>query len=142
MESLMPSERWREQYETGLEPIDAQHRGLFEALDRLAGALGSTAKGRMDESRVDEELAFIAQHIIRHCQTEESLMKEMGFPGRLAHAEQHLELIHRARDLQYRRLKGQRVDLEVVAFLDAWLDHHICESDLAYVAYLKDHRGA
>jgi hemerythrin-like metal-binding protein len=140
MESLMPSERWREQYETGLEPIDAQHQELFEALDRLAGALGSAAEDRVE--RVDGELAFIVQHIIRHCQTEESLMKEMGFPGRLAHAEQHLELIHQARDLQYRRLKGQRVDLEVVALLGAWLDHHICESDLAYVAYLKNHQSA
>lgn len=129
----MPSVRCREPIETGLEAIDAQHRELYEALDRLAEALrpGAPATG------LDEGLAFLSQHAIRHCQAEETLMKDMGFPDRIVHADQHQDLIRRMRDLQYRRTRGLAVGPEVVAVLEDWLDHHIRESDLAYAAHLR-----
>jgi hemerythrin-like metal-binding protein len=128
-----PIVRWRSQLETGLEAIDQQHRELFEALARLAGGL----EARAPREQLDEGLAFVARHLIKHCQTEETLMKEAEFPGRTAHASQHQDLVLRVRDLQYRRAKGQELGLETLARVGEWLDHHICESDLAMAGYLK-----
>jgi len=130
----MKTVRWREQFETGLEPIDTQHRQLFEGLDRLAKTIQSEAPGR----QLDQELSSIAQHLIKHCQTEETLMKEAGFPSRVLHANQHQEVVLQVRDIQYRHAKGQPVGLEAVSFLGEWLDHHICESDLVMAARLKE----
>jgi len=124
---------WRPQFETGLEPIDTQHRQLFEALHGLAGA----AMGADGADEADTALAAVARHLIKHCQTEETLMKEAGYPGRIAHANQHQEVVLQVRDLQYRRMKGQPTDLEVIESLGAWLDHHICESDQAMAGHLK-----
>ena len=105
--------RWRRQLETGLESIDQQHRELFDALARLAGDFeAGTARDQLDE-----ELAALARHLIKHCQTEETLMKEAGFPDRIAHANQHQEVVLRVRDLQYRRAKGQPMGLEAVALV-------------------------
>lgn len=129
-----PVARWRPRLETGLEAIDQQHRELFEDLARLAGDL--------DAGPPDEPLATLAQHLIKHCQTEETLMKEAGFPGRVAHANQHQEGVLRVRDLQYRQMKGQIVDREALAELGAWLERHIDEADRAMADHLKALRRA
>ena len=131
--SARPLVRWRRQFETGLEPIDQQHRELFDALTRLAGDL----EAGTSSDQLDEELAALARHLIKHCQTEETLMKEAGFPDRIVHANQHQEGVLRVRDLQDRRAKGQDLGLEAVALVGEWLDHHICESDLTMAGYLK-----
>lgn len=129
----MPFVRWPEPFETGLDLIDAQHRELFDALGSLAEAIESGAP----EVKVDAWLAFLAQHTIRHCQTEESLMKDAEFPDRIAHANQHLELILQIRDIQYQRTKGRAVHQDLVTFLRGWLDHHIREADQVYVRHLE-----
>lgn len=120
---------------TGIEPIDTQHRELYEVLGGLAESIGSGAPA----VAVDEDLAQLARHTIRHCQTEESLMKDAGFPDRIVHANQHLDLILQIRDLQYQRAKGRPVGQEAVARLGDWLDHHILDADRAYVTHLKAH---
>ena len=118
---------------TGIEPIDTQHRELYEVLGALVESIGSGASG----AAVDEGLAQLARHTIRHCQTEESLMKDAGFPDRIVHANQHLDLILQIRDLQYQRTKGRPLGLEAVSRLEDWLDQHILEADRAYVPHLK-----
>jgi hemerythrin-like metal-binding protein len=131
--SANPIPRWRRQFETGLEPIDQQHRELFAALARLAGDLEAGAP----KDQLDEALASLARHLIKHCQTEETLMKEAGFPDRIAHASQHQEVVLRVRDLQYRRAKGQDLGLEALGLIGEWLDQHICESDRVLAGHLK-----
>lgn len=131
--SVKPIVRWCRQFETGLESIDRQHRELFDALARLAGTLEAGAPG----DQLDEGLAFVARHLIKHCQTEETLMKEAGFPGRIVHANQHQDLVLQVRELQYQWAKGQDPGVEALASLGAWLDQHICESDRAMAGYLK-----
>ncbi|HEY3400949.1 MAG TPA: hemerythrin family protein [Geothrix sp.] len=125
--------RWRRQFETGLEPIDHQHRELFDALARLAGAIEAGAP----RDQVGEGVAFLARHLIKHCQTEETLMKEAGFPGRIVHANQHQDLVLRVRDFHYQWAKGQDLSPETAALVGEWLDHHICDSDLTMAGYLK-----
>lgn len=119
-------------FEIGLAVFDAQHRELFEALGRLTAALRDGAA-----ARVAPELSAMARHAIRHCQAEETLMKELDFPGRLVHADEHQQLIRQLRDLEYRHLRGEAVELEVTEFLGGWLDHHIRESDWAYAEHLR-----
>lgn len=131
--SARPIGRWRRPLETGLGSIDQQHRELFEALSGLAGAIEAGRSGML----LDEALAALARHLIKHCQTEETLMKEAGFPGRIAHAAQHQEVVLQVRDLQYRQMKGQSLGLEAVASLGAWLDRHISEADQAMAGHLK-----
>ena len=133
LRSARPLVRWRRQFETGLVPIDQQHRELFDGLAQLASDLEAGAP----KDQLDEALAFVARHLIKHCQTEETLMKEAGFPDRIVHANQHQDLVLRVRDLQYRRAKGQDLGLEAIGLIGEWLDHHICESDLAMAGYLK-----
>ncbi|HJW73605.1 MAG TPA: hemerythrin family protein [Geothrix sp.] len=134
----MPSLHCRSPFVTGLDLIDAQHKELFEALGSLSEDIASGAP----QARVDGWLAFLAQHTIRHCHTEESLMKDAGFPDRIAHANLHLELILQIRELQYERTKGREVGPDVVACLWGWLDHHIREADRVYVRHITGSRNS
>lgn len=129
-----PQLRWRRQLDTGLEPLDTQHRQMMATLGRLAqpGPEGTHA----------EDLALLARDLIRHGQLEETLMREAAFPDRVAHAHQHQDLIRQVRDLQYQHTKGRAPDPAEVARLGAWLDRHIREADLPLVKHLKAGRPA
>ena len=129
----MPIALWNDQFKTGIEVIDTQHRALFDGLNQFAEAV-QDGSARQD---LDERLATLAQHTIKHFQTEETLMKEMGYPSRTQHSDQHHTLILQVRSLQYRQAKGQPLGREVVAFLADWFDHHIKDADLDYARYMR-----
>jgi hemerythrin-like metal-binding protein len=118
---------------TGIESIDTQHRELFESLATAIEAIESGAPNHV----IEEVMAYLAIHAIRHCQTEESLMKQAEFPDRISHMNQHQELILQIREIQYQRSKGHIVGSDVIEFLWEWVDHHIRESDRNYVGYLN-----
>lgn len=127
----MPMAPWSHHFETGIEFIDAQHRMLFEALNQLDAAVADCACVQ----RVEEGLAAIARQSIRHFQSEETLMKELAYPARIRHSEQHHQLILQVRGIQYLLARGEPVTAEVTEFLTDWFDHHVREADMDYVAY-------
>ncbi|WLT30065.1 bacteriohemerythrin [Geothrix sp. PMB-07] len=129
----MPMALWSHQFETGIELIDAQHQMLFDSLNQLDAAVldGSSAR------KVEEGLAVIARQSIRHFQSEETFMKELEYPARIRHSEEHHQLILQVRTIQYLQAKGEPVTAEVTEFLTDWFDHHIKEADMDYVRYVK-----
>jgi hemerythrin len=130
----MPEVLWNRRFETGIDLIDAQHKSLFEAVNRLAASLGSEALGE----RVKESLAFLANYTREHFKTEELFMREMGYPGLATHAAEHARLMKRVQVLQARLDQGQPMAGDVASFLANWLKHHICGKDMDYVRYMKE----
>lgn len=130
----MPVAQWNSRFETGINLVDAQHKSLFEAVNRLAAALGSET---MDAS-VKESLDFLAQYTLDHFQTEEHFMREMAYPGLAAHLAEHARLMNRVQVLQARLAQGQPITREVTTFYASWLKHHICGTDMAYVRFMKE----
>lgn len=125
---------WADHFKTGIDIIDAQHKGLLESLNGLSDAI---EKGQSDRT-LNERLASIALHTIKHFQTEEILMKEIGYPTRCDHLNQHCELILQVRTIQYKQSKGQPLNAEVATFLSSWFEHHILEVDMDYVSYMRE----
>jgi hemerythrin-like metal-binding protein len=134
----MPLPRWTSRFETGIAVVDAQHRELFSDLHHLH----ATLRKRQAGAALQEELATLCQRTVKHFQTEEQLMKEAAYPGRVAHAEQHHDLLLKVRELQYLCAKGQAMDAEVSDFLAGWFSHHILESDRDYAGHLRTARDA
>ena len=133
----MPQATWNDQLTTGIELIDAQHRELFAAVARLGAHLG----GALPEAQLAEELADLAQATTRHFHTEETLLKAAGFPTRIAHADQHRDLLLKVRELQYLQAKGQGLPEGLDRFLAEWFDHHIREVDQDSARYLRAQAG-
>jgi hemerythrin len=125
---------WSNRYETGIGEVDEQHRSLFGALNQLAD---SFREGRARD-QVKASLDFLVGYTQEHFQTEERYMRELGYPRLAEHMGQHASLMEQVRDLQMAFEEGQSVVMDLAIFLADWLQHHIHESDLAYVRFMKE----
>ena len=124
---------WNSRFETGIDLIDCQHKALFEAVNRLTIAFDSQDPG----PAIKESLDFLATYVLDHFETEEHFMREMTFPGLEAHRAEHARLLIRVQILQGRLAQDIPVAKDVTALLAGWLKHHICGTDMQYVAFLK-----
>jgi hemerythrin len=129
----MPIATWTDDLLTGIDIVDAQHRALFEAVNTLSQAI----RDGVAEDALLRQLALIAQHTIFHFHTEEELMKAHQYPRRTFHGAEHLDLILKVREIQYRSAKGQSVTLDITRFLADWLGHHVRSQDMDYAIYIR-----
>ena len=63
---------WSDRYETGIPEIDAQHRRLFQAINRMEAAY----QAGTEEAEAQESLAFLARYTLEHFETEEAIWHE------------------------------------------------------------------
>ena len=124
---------WNSRFETGIDLVDAQHKALFAAVNRLAEALGKPNPGEA----VKESLDFLVKYTAEHFGTEEKIMKDMGYPKLTSHIAEHAQLIDKAKALQAKLAEGKPVTMEVTTFLADWLKHHINEVDMGYVEFKR-----
>lgn len=129
----MPEVLWNSRFETGVTLVDAQHKSLFDAVNRLAASLGSESMG----DGVKESLDFLAKYTQEHFKTEELFMREMAYPDLAAHVAEHARLMKRVQVLQARLAQGEPMARDVATFFAGWLKHHICGTDMAYVRFMK-----
>lgn len=125
---------WSPRFETGIGTIDAQHRTLFDAVNRL----GEAFKAGTAQTQARECLDFLAGYAVDHFQAEEHFMRQMAYPGLTAHAEAHAQLLQEVRGLQAKLAEGRAVTMDVAIFLADWLKHHIHELDMSYVRFMQE----
>ncbi|MCW5750294.1 MAG: hemerythrin domain-containing protein [Alphaproteobacteria bacterium] len=73
---------------TGVSALDGEHEALVACLNRLAAA---EAAGAAAEAR--RELRLFRDELAHHFASEEAELARIGFPGRLAHADHHAEIL-------------------------------------------------
>ena len=120
---------WNENFNTGVVPIDEQHRKLVELLNLLASHVAFEADIPALNVIFDELAGYAAYHF----QTEEAIWHE-HFPGdtlELNHQDTHANFI----DVVI-KLKGdgstkpeEIIINDILAFLTRWLVSHILEKD-------------
>lgn len=125
---------WTAQLELGLPLIDQQHRQLVNLTNALHDELSSSAPSR---ARIGEVLEGLVDYTHNHFIVEEVLFEEHSYSETAAHKAEHDGFTRRAMDLLMRFDEGQEVTLEALDFLKAWLIHHICKVDRAYLPALR-----
>ncbi len=124
---------WNSRFETGIAIIDTQHKALFDAVNRLADSF----KDGSSKTAVKESMDFLVRYTVDHFQTEEKVMKDMGYPKLTSHMAEHAQLVSKAQELQGKIAEGKPVTMEVSKFLADWLKHHINEVDMGYVEFKR-----
>ena len=125
---------WSEKYSVNIEEIDSQHKKLIGMVGRLNIA--------MSQGKGNEALGEILTELIRYTRThfaeEERIMETGGYPDYEAHKAKHAWLSNRVADI-YRDYRDGRVilTLEVMTFLETWLDRHIMGTDKEYGPFLN-----
>ncbi|MDD5387942.1 MAG: bacteriohemerythrin [Gallionellaceae bacterium] len=132
---------WSDNYLTGVDRIDEQHKVLVNTLNEANARLAINVTRELLEQITRDLLSYA----IYHFDTEESLMREYDYPGlRGADAEQHRQE-HRAFSQQVVALRNGLRDgnlvsrEELLSFLNNWLINHILNTDKRLGEFLNSH---
>ena len=124
---------WQDRLLTGVQEIDEHHR-------HLVGLLNSTYQDFLRHApsvllaKLFEELVDYATY---HFAAEEALMLESGYPGLLQHKEEHDQFSRSVVEMHRNFLeKQQPFFLEILTFLQTWLESHILKSDGEFGRFL------
>lgn len=126
---------WGPKYETGLNIIDEQHRGLVDLINELNEALVGE-RGMEIMSRIFDEL-FNYIHV--HFHDEENLMKLHEYEDFSEHSRQH-DIFTSQMDMFREAFQdgSKVVSSEVLEYLRSWLLTHITSTDRGYISLFKE----
>ncbi len=126
---------WTDDFQTGIQSIDDQHRVLVEIVNKFDD---NARKGK--GSRImNEILSDLIQYTSEHFSHEEGLLEEAQYNKLKQHKSQHRQLLERVEKLQYDfNNKGIRITKDVREFLKFWLVNHILKEDKAFVPAMTE----
>lgn len=126
LESLQIS--WTSDLSIGHEPIDADHRHIFDIAKRLQAEI---LDDDPEYSIVGKVLVELIEHTGGHFAREEALMLETGFPSYEAHKREHTLLMQQVNDLHRQFMDGRKdLAVEVAKFIRHGVMRHILKSDM------------
>ena len=128
---------WSDEFSLGIQAIDEQHKGFFEAGHRLYDAI-LNCEG---EKLVEESVAFLHDYANRHFQEEEGFMEEHAYPYLAQHKKLHtefLEVLDGLTDELELFGPSQHLADRALEITQDWLINHIIEEDTRYALYIKD----
>ncbi len=131
----MPFMPWSDDFLTGIQQIDDQHRWLVDAINKLHDA---NIQADPDREMVGDVLHGLVEYAINHFIVEEDLFKRFDYPESAAHLAEHNGFNRKATALLDQFEKGEAVNEAALEFLKDWLKHHILEIDMAYVPFFKE----
>jgi hemerythrin len=127
---------WSDDYSLGISKIDEQHKGFFDAVNRLHEECLSS-KG---EEVIQGTLAFLGDYARNHFKDEEALMREKGYPGLSEHQKLHADFLQRY-DMLIEELKDLGPSQELAdttgEMVIDWLVDHITHEDTAYARHMN-----
>lgn len=117
---------WSAGFDTGLEPIDAQHRELAAFINELH----RMACGVHAQADAMDLLDRVAEHLRRHFETEERVMRRVAPSRFLSHAASHADMAEQFQTMREEVASGViGLDVAVRDFLRFWLMDHIVVCD-------------
>jgi len=126
---------WKEEYNTGVEFIDEQHKYFFNIITSLEKSISGN-ECRDDASKIFFSLVHYAEHFLIQ---EEIYLRESDFPGLKEHKELHAGFIKRIIRFQedYENAVTDTCK-SLLPFLDEWFNSHILKYDREAVDYMKE----
>lgn len=122
----------------GMEAIDADHRNLFQLVDRLHEAM------RAEEGRsiVGEIIESLVDYTEIHFSREEAEMERLGYYDRHGHRREHQALLEQVQTFKARFDKSEAsLSIELLEFLSSWLSNHIRNADRAMASFLRSRKA-
>jgi hemerythrin len=124
---------WKPQYSVQIASIDDQHKKLFAIAEELNTAM---AHGQAKVA-LGKILDRLVQYTVFHFNYEERLMTLHGYSDLAPHKLEHETLKKQVVDFQHEFEGGNAfVSVELMAFLQDWLQKHIQGTDMLYSPFL------
>lgn len=123
---------WTTDLDTGIDPIDVQHRQLIDYINAL-----DRAAEHGDRLRVAAVFEELIEYTLSHFAFEEQLQIEAGYQFATAHKAMHEVFVKRVERYKERFDAGEDVVGELQRMLKSWLVHHIKRDDKSYATQLQ-----
>lgn len=120
----------KEEYKTGIEAIDEQHKKLFDIADRAYMLL----KDEYTVDKYDKIVTIIKElkdYTAYHFNFEEEYMESIGYKRMFTQKIEHAEFIKKLDEIDFDKIdKDQdKYILAILQYLNDWLVEHIYEKD-------------
>lgn len=130
----MPIVVWKNEYETGIAEIDNQHKRLVEIINSIIEKLHSMKAN----SILLDILIELIEYSDYHFRSEEKLLIKINYPDYNSHRNEHIIFMEKLTKFGEDYSSGKaNVIINVLKFLQSWLNNHILEVDLKYAEYIK-----
>jgi len=116
---------WSDDYETGIDSIDEQHRRLVEIVNHFDEASRRGRGTRVMRDILNDLIGYTQEHFDH----EESLMAAAGYPGLRKHQTLHRQLLQKVERCQFDFEQGRRITPEVRDLLRYWIESHLMHED-------------
>ena len=129
---------WRDDFSTGDEAVDHEHRELIELINELHETLSS---GERTVEDVENFLGEINLKISAHFALEERMMRHAGYDGYPDHKEDHERLLDDIREIMIDYDAGSYGEFEakLSGNLEAWFSNHFKTHDARLHAVFGHH---
>ncbi len=126
---------WNSQFESGIQPIDKQHKELFEKLNIFYHK--ATSKAHWEDALL--MLEFLSGYVLEHFQMEEAFMHNSGYPMLPAHRAMHESMIFAVKRyitlVAAERDDKSKILQEVAEFTGNWLRQHVAQEDAQFFQF-------
>ncbi|MBC8339166.1 MAG: hemerythrin family protein [Rhodospirillales bacterium] len=135
----MPVILWTDEYEVGVESLDADHIMIFSLINHIDEAIRSEAGDRT----VRRMLRLLLTLAIDHFQHEENLMKKNNYPDIEAHTAEHHQIATKLQSLigAYEQDPSAKVSGKIIKTLATWVNVHIPGTDMRYRPYISNKKA-
>jgi hemerythrin len=128
--------QWKDEYATGIDEVDEEHKDLIDVINRLHELLLA------DDARMTVPAFFarLLDGVSAHFALEERIMGESRYADLSAHREDHERLLEEIRDVMEAFGHAEEVDsVDLAMRLEPWFRHHFATHDLRLHSTLKVH---
>lgn len=124
---------WKDDYNTGISEIDAQHRQLFKLGSQIFD-LVSLDDGFDHYDEIINILNDLREYTIYHFDFEEKYMLEIGYEDFDNHKELHDKLIDKITNIETKDIDSDQrsISLSLLDFIATWIGNHILKEDFKY----------
>lgn len=121
---------FKEEYKTGIDFIDEQHKVLFDIADRTYMLL----KNDFSLDKYDKVVALIEElqdYTAFHFKAEEAYMKKINYKRMFTQKVEHEAFIKKLNNVDFKKIDEDQNEyiVSILQFLNDWLTEHIFEND-------------
>jgi hemerythrin len=120
----------KDEFKTGIDFIDEQHKKLFEIADRAYVLLKD--QFTIDKyDKISEILSELQDYTAFHFNAEEKYMEKIGYNKLLSQKVAHNDFIDKLDNVDLKHIdeNQEQAILDILEFLNNWLIEHIYHSD-------------
>ncbi len=126
---------WSDDYLTGIELIDEQHKTWIDIVNRLEALL----KNPFVDDKYDRIVAVLNEltdYTDMHFATEEQLMERIGYRRILSHKVVHNDFVAKIRDVDLAKVDSDQNAylLDLTNYILTWISSHILKTDKRILA--------